>query len=160
MARYQWLTPVILTTQEAEIRGITVWSQPRQKIQETLSQKYSTQKRAGRVLRCGQQAWAPKFKLQYCQKEEKKALSVWICPGWASLLRLHRINTPTYTCSIPPSPNRIKWWDWIKGGPVPWACLSSSSKNCTPDDLEIPTLDRYPMGRHFSIHRKTYTGMF
>jgi hypothetical protein len=28
--RHQWLTPVILTTQEAEIRRITVQNQPRQ----------------------------------------------------------------------------------------------------------------------------------
>jgi hypothetical protein len=27
---HQWLTPVILATQEAEIRRIVVWSQPRQ----------------------------------------------------------------------------------------------------------------------------------
>jgi hypothetical protein len=34
-----WLTPIILATQEAEIRRITVQSQPRQIIPETLSQK-------------------------------------------------------------------------------------------------------------------------
>jgi hypothetical protein len=34
-----WLTPVILATQEAEIRGITVWSQPGQIVHETQSQK-------------------------------------------------------------------------------------------------------------------------
>jgi hypothetical protein len=31
--------PVILATQEAEIRGIAVWSQPGQIVQETLSGK-------------------------------------------------------------------------------------------------------------------------
>jgi hypothetical protein len=31
--------PVILATQEAEIRKIMVWSQPRQTVHETLSQK-------------------------------------------------------------------------------------------------------------------------
>jgi hypothetical protein len=36
-ARHQWLTPVILATQEAEIRRITVGSQPGQIVQETLS---------------------------------------------------------------------------------------------------------------------------
>jgi hypothetical protein len=36
-ARHQWFTPIILTTQEAEIRKIKVQSQPGQIIQETLS---------------------------------------------------------------------------------------------------------------------------
>jgi hypothetical protein len=35
----QWLTLVILPTQEAEIRKIMVQSQPRQIVRETLSQK-------------------------------------------------------------------------------------------------------------------------
>jgi hypothetical protein len=37
--RHQWLTPVILATQETEIRRIMVRSQPRQIVHETLSQK-------------------------------------------------------------------------------------------------------------------------
>jgi hypothetical protein len=48
-ARHQWPTPVILATQEAEIRWIVVRSQPKQIVHETLSRKYPTQKRAGRV---------------------------------------------------------------------------------------------------------------
>jgi hypothetical protein len=36
-AGHQWLTPVILATQEAEIRTIAVLSQPRQIVCETLS---------------------------------------------------------------------------------------------------------------------------
>jgi hypothetical protein len=35
--RHWWLTPVILAIQEAEIRRITVQSQPRQIVNETLS---------------------------------------------------------------------------------------------------------------------------
>jgi hypothetical protein len=35
--RHQWLTPVILDTQEAEIRRIMVQSQPGQTVHETLS---------------------------------------------------------------------------------------------------------------------------
>jgi hypothetical protein len=43
-ARRQWLTPVILATQEAEIRRLMVGSQLRQVFWETLSQKYLTPK--------------------------------------------------------------------------------------------------------------------
>jgi hypothetical protein len=39
LARRWWLTPVILATQEAEIRRFVVQSQPRQIIHETLSQR-------------------------------------------------------------------------------------------------------------------------
>jgi hypothetical protein len=45
----QGFTPVILDTQEAEIRRIMVLGQPRQIVCETLFQKYLTQKRARRV---------------------------------------------------------------------------------------------------------------
>jgi hypothetical protein len=51
--RCQWLTPVILATQEAEIRRIMIQSQPRQIVRETLSRKNSShkkkKKRAGGV---------------------------------------------------------------------------------------------------------------
>jgi hypothetical protein len=45
----QWLTPVVLATQEAEIRKTAVQSQPGQFVQETSSQKKKnpSQKRAG-----------------------------------------------------------------------------------------------------------------
>jgi hypothetical protein len=47
---HRWLTLVILATLEAEIRRITVGSQPRQIVCETLSQKIpNTKKRTGRV---------------------------------------------------------------------------------------------------------------
>jgi hypothetical protein len=36
---FQWLMPITLATQEAEMRRITVQSQPRQIVCETLSQK-------------------------------------------------------------------------------------------------------------------------
>jgi hypothetical protein len=40
----QWLIPVILATQEAEIRRIAVGSQPKQIVLKTLSQKKKSQK--------------------------------------------------------------------------------------------------------------------
>jgi hypothetical protein len=47
-ARRWWLTPAILATQEAEIRRITVRSQPRQIVYKTLSWKYLTHKKGWR----------------------------------------------------------------------------------------------------------------
>jgi hypothetical protein len=47
--RHQWLTLMILATQEAEIRRIEVWSQPGQMVREIVSWKYPTQNRAGGV---------------------------------------------------------------------------------------------------------------
>jgi hypothetical protein len=44
MAWRRWLTPVILATQEAKIRRITVRSQPGQIVHETLSRKTLSQK--------------------------------------------------------------------------------------------------------------------
>jgi hypothetical protein len=45
---YQWLMPIILSTQEAEIRSIMVWGQPRQIVHKTLSQKNPSQKMTSR----------------------------------------------------------------------------------------------------------------
>jgi predicted P-loop ATPase len=65
--RYQW-APVILTTQETEIRRIEVQSQPRQIVQETLARKYQLQKRGGGVA----EGVGPEFKLQYHKKRKNK----------------------------------------------------------------------------------------
>jgi hypothetical protein len=48
IVRCQWLTPVILATQEAEIRKITVRSQPSQGLGDPIS-KIPNTKRAGGV---------------------------------------------------------------------------------------------------------------
>jgi hypothetical protein len=60
--------PVILTTQEAEIRRMEVQSQPRQIVYKTLSRKYLTLKnRAGGMAQCV----GPEFKSQYCKKKDR-----------------------------------------------------------------------------------------
>jgi hypothetical protein len=66
--QHWWLTPVILATQEAEIRRIAVRSQPGQIVRETLSQKTLHQKRAGGEA----QSIGREFKLQYIKKRTKK----------------------------------------------------------------------------------------
>jgi hypothetical protein len=55
----QWLMPVILAAQEAEIKRIMVWGQPGQLVLETLFGKNPSQKRAGGVA----QGVGPEFKL-------------------------------------------------------------------------------------------------
>jgi hypothetical protein len=62
--RCWWLTPLILTTQEAEIRRLEVQIQPWQIVLKTLSWKYPSQKWAGGVA----QAAGSEFKPQYHQK--------------------------------------------------------------------------------------------
>jgi hypothetical protein len=81
--------PVILATQEAEIRRITVQSQPRQIVWVTLSQKYPTQKKDGGVA----QGVGPEFKSQYHQKK-----SIWA-------LVAHACN-----------PSYLGGWDWEDHG--------------------------------------------
>jgi hypothetical protein len=65
------LTPVILAPQEAEIRRIVIQSQPRKIVHKTLSQKNSSQKWAGGVVR----GVGPEFEPQYCQKKRKKEMT-------------------------------------------------------------------------------------
>jgi hypothetical protein len=63
----QGLLPIILATQKAEIRRITVKNQPRQIVHKTLSQKNPSQKSAGGVA----QGEDPEFKLSTTKKKEK-----------------------------------------------------------------------------------------
>jgi hypothetical protein len=62
-----WFTPIILATQEVEIRTI-VRSQPGQIVHETLFQKTPSQNRAGRV----HQGVGSEFKPQYYKKNKTK----------------------------------------------------------------------------------------
>jgi hypothetical protein len=61
-------TPVILATQEAEIKRIAVQSQPGQTVRETLSLKNITEKRASGVV----QGVGPEFKPQRCKNKTKQ----------------------------------------------------------------------------------------
>jgi hypothetical protein len=61
-ARRWWLTPVILATQEGEIRRIKVQSHPRQVVPRDPTLKTPSQKRTGGVA----EGVDSEFKLQYC----------------------------------------------------------------------------------------------
>jgi hypothetical protein len=63
-------TPVILVTQEAEIRRITVQSQPGQIVHKTLSRKNPSQKMTGGVA----QGEGPEFKPQTRKKKERNSV--------------------------------------------------------------------------------------
>jgi hypothetical protein len=63
--------PIILATQEAEIRRIKVRSQPGQIVHESLSGKNPSQKRAGRVT----QGVGPEFKCQYHKKNKSTSVN-------------------------------------------------------------------------------------
>jgi hypothetical protein len=76
--------PVILATQEAEIRRIVVQSQPGKVIRETPSWKYASQKRAGRVA----QGEGPEFKPQHHKKKRERERE-----------REREYSAFTYTCT-------------------------------------------------------------
>jgi hypothetical protein len=67
ITRCWWLTPVVLATQETEIRRIAIWRQPGQIVLETPSWKYLTQKSAGGVA----QGVGPEIKPQHCKKRKE-----------------------------------------------------------------------------------------
>jgi hypothetical protein len=65
--------PVILATQEAEIRRIAVQSQPGQIVHEILPQKNPSQKRTGGVA----QGVGPEFKPHTTKKPKKHSPELW-----------------------------------------------------------------------------------
>jgi hypothetical protein len=67
MTRCWWLTPVILATQEAEIRRIMVQNQPEQIVPGTRSPKTNHKKRAGGMA----EGIGPEFKAQYSKIKKK-----------------------------------------------------------------------------------------
>jgi hypothetical protein len=77
-AGLKWLKPVIPATQEAESRRITVQSQPKQIIHETLSQKTLQKNRAGGVAK----GEGPEFKPQYYKKKKRSPTPVLRFPNF------------------------------------------------------------------------------
>jgi hypothetical protein len=69
--------PIILATQVAQIRRITVQSQPRQIVPKTLSRKHPSQKGAGGVA----QVVGPEFKSQYHKKTQTTTKRYTLLPG-------------------------------------------------------------------------------
>jgi hypothetical protein len=67
IARHWWLTPVILSTEEAVIRRIMVQSQPRQISFRDPISKIFNMKRSGGMA----QGIGPEFKPWYCKKKKK-----------------------------------------------------------------------------------------
>jgi hypothetical protein len=74
-----WLISVVLATLDAEIRRIVTWSQPRQTVRETLSQKNPIQKRAGGVAQ-GSRPWVQTPVLQ--NKQVIKCSNIEELKGW------------------------------------------------------------------------------
>jgi hypothetical protein len=69
--------PIILATQEAEIRRITVQSQPRQIVLKSLSQKTLHKSRAGGMA----QGEGPEFKHQHHKKKKNSVAGCqWLTP--------------------------------------------------------------------------------
>jgi hypothetical protein len=80
--------PVILTSQEAEIRRVMVQSQPEQIVHETLSRKNPSQKKGWR----SGSSVGPEFKLQYCKKESLCSTFTQVHNWIYSFENKHKVN--------------------------------------------------------------------
>jgi hypothetical protein len=92
VAGWWWLTPVTLTTQEAEIRRIEVQGQQGQIVHKTLSWKKPSQKTASGVA----QGVSSEFKPQYCKKKKKKNPKTPVMVSGADLAGLQNSFLETY----------------------------------------------------------------
>jgi hypothetical protein len=91
--------PIVPATQEAEIRSITVRSQPGQVVYETLSQKTHHKKRAGGAA----QGVDPEFKPQY-QKKKKKEILPPLSLTWELTSMARGVGLAWPGCVLPPPP--------------------------------------------------------
>jgi hypothetical protein len=106
IARHQWLMPIILASQEAEIRRITVQSQPGQIVRETLSRKNPSQN-----------------KLVYWPK--MKALSLNLSTTKEKKIDLIETSSPNFS-NICAQTHSHKGFTWCKN-PVHWFLHHSPS---------------------------------
>jgi hypothetical protein len=99
--------PVILATQEAEIRRIVVQSHLGQTVHKTLSQKKPSQKRAGGV----PQGVGLEFKPQYRKEKKKKR------PQCDLTLRISSVLTPApHLKKYSTRSNSTPWlFDYVRG---------------------------------------------
>jgi hypothetical protein len=81
MPRARWLKPVILATEESEIRRIEIWSQPGQIVQETLSREKKKKKKKNHIKK--KPARANSSRKPYLRKNHHKKRAGGVAQGWA-----------------------------------------------------------------------------
>jgi hypothetical protein len=112
----QWLTPAILATQEAEIKRITVGSQPGQIIHETLSRKNPSQKRAGVGPEFKPQYWKKKCLLSILFPPTRQRPSSWWGPHSLPAVVQSPLPLPLICSYLPYPPPRWGFWGSVLYG--------------------------------------------